>query len=52
MGVSLPDDSEVRWFILRKGELAYDPDTCNYFALKQVRAPVGGAVVGIAPLRP
>ena len=38
VGVSLPDDAEVRWMILRKNELLYDPDTCNYFALKQVRA--------------
>lgn len=30
------DDAEIRWFTLRKGELAYDPDTCNFFALKQV----------------
>ena len=37
VGISLPDDAEVRWMILRKNELLYDPDTCNYFALKQVR---------------
>lgn len=36
VGISLPDDSEIRWFTLRKGELIYDPDTANYFALKQV----------------
>jgi hypothetical protein len=36
VGISLPDDSEIRWFTLRKGELIYDPDTCNFFALKQV----------------
>jgi hypothetical protein len=36
VGVSLPDDSEIRWFTLRVGELVYDPDTCNFFALKQV----------------
>lgn len=37
VGISLPDDAEIRWFTLRAGELAYDPDTCNYFALKKVR---------------
>ena len=37
VGISLPDDAEVRWMILRKNELVYDPDTCNFFALKQVR---------------
>lgn len=42
MGITLPDDAEVRWMILRKGELAYDPDTSNYFALKQVRQWQGG----------
>ncbi len=36
VGISLPDDAEIRWFTLRKGELVYDPDTCNFFALKQV----------------
>lgn len=36
VGISLPDDSEIRWFTLRLGELCYDPDTCNFFALKQV----------------
>lgn len=36
VGISLPDESEIRWFTLRKGELIYDPDTCNFFALKQV----------------
>ena len=42
VGISLPDDAEIRWMELRKGELAYDPDTNNYFALKQVRGG-GGA---------
>lgn len=37
VGISLPDDSEVRWFTLKAGTLAYDPDTMNYFALKKVR---------------
>jgi hypothetical protein len=37
VGISLPDDSEVRWFTLKAGVLAYDPDTANYFALKKVR---------------
>lgn len=32
----LQDDAEIRWFTLKKGQLAYDPDTCNFFALKQV----------------
>lgn len=32
------DDSEIRWFNLKAGELAYDPDTCNFFALKRVSA--------------
>ena len=36
VGVSLPDDPEIRWFTLHKGHLAYDPDTANYFALKKV----------------
>ena len=36
VGISLPDDAEIRWFTLRKNELIYDPDTANYFALKQV----------------
>lgn len=33
VGISLPDDAEVRWFTLKQGVLAYDPDTSNYFAL-------------------
>lgn len=36
VGISLPDEAETRWFTLRKNELIYDPDTCNFFALKQV----------------
>ena len=36
VGISLPDEAETRWFTLRKGELCYDPDTMNFFALKQV----------------
>lgn len=36
VGISLPDDAEIRWFTLRAGELAYDPDTANFFALKKV----------------
>lgn len=32
----LQDDAEVRWFNLKAGELVYDPDTCNFFALKKV----------------
>ena len=36
VGITLPDEAEIRWIILRRGELAYDPDTCNYFALKYV----------------
>ena len=30
------DDSETRWFTLKAGELAYDPSTQNFFALKIV----------------
>lgn len=30
------DDNETRWFTLKAGELAYDPSTQNFFALKQV----------------
>lgn len=30
------DDSETRWFTMKAGELAYDPSTQNYFALKIV----------------
>jgi hypothetical protein len=37
VGITLPDEAEIRWMILRRNELAYDPDTCNYFALKYVR---------------
>jgi hypothetical protein len=36
VGISLPDDATIRWFTLKAGELAYDPNTCNFFALKQV----------------
>ena len=36
VGVSLPDDATVRWFTLKAGELTYDPNTCNWFALKKV----------------
>lgn len=36
VGVSLPDDATIRWFTLKAGELAYDPNTCNWFALKKV----------------
>ena len=40
VGVTLADDAEIRWFTLKVGELAYDPSTCNFFALKQVRTVV------------
>lgn len=33
---ALQDDAEIRWFTLKAGELAYDPDTSNFFALKKV----------------
>ena len=36
VGVSLPDDATIRWFTLKAGELVYDPNTCNWFALKKV----------------
>jgi len=36
VGISLPNDSEIRWFTLKQGELCYDPDTANFFALKVV----------------
>ncbi len=36
VGISLPDDAEVRWCIVRENELLYDPDTANYFALRRV----------------
>lgn len=32
----MQDDNEIRWFELKAGQLAYDPDTCNFFALKKV----------------
>lgn len=36
VGISLPDDATTRWFTLKAGELSYDPNTNNYFALKKV----------------
>jgi hypothetical protein len=36
VGISLPDDATIRWFTLRAGEMAYDGNTNNFFALKQV----------------
>ncbi len=30
------DDSFTRWFLLKEGELAYDPLTQNYFALRVI----------------
>ena len=36
MGVTLPDDATIRWFTLKANELVYDPNTCTWFALKQV----------------
>ena len=36
VGLSLEDDANVRWFHLKEGELAFDPMTHNYFALKVV----------------
>lgn len=32
----LQEDSNIRWFRLKEGQLAYDPVTQNYFALMQV----------------
>ena len=36
VGVTLPDDATVRWFTLKANEIVYDPNTCNWFALKKV----------------
>jgi len=33
VGVSVEEDSNIRWFKLKEGELAYDAVTMNYFAL-------------------
>ncbi len=30
------DDSNIRWMLLKDGELKYDPVTMNYFALNYV----------------
>lgn len=32
----LQDDSNIRWFTLKQGEVAFDPVTENYLALKVV----------------
>ena len=48
VGISLPNDSEIRWFTLKEGTLAYDPDTCNFFALKVVSPEEVEAWVHIA----
>lgn len=36
VGVSFPEDSEVRWFTLFDGYKAFDPISCNFFALRTV----------------
>lgn len=36
VGISYEDDAVVRWFVLKEGEKAYDPESQNYFALKVV----------------
>lgn len=36
VGVSFPEDSEVRWFTLFDGYKAFDPVSCNFFALRTV----------------
>ena len=36
VGVSLEEDASIRWFCLKDGELAYDPLTMNYFAMRVV----------------
>ncbi len=41
----MQDDSYIRWFVLKENELAYDPLTQNYFALRYVSdADVDAAV--------
>ena len=30
------EDSYIRWFVLKENELAFDPVTQNYFALRYV----------------
>lgn len=32
----LQDDANIRWFLLKEGQLAYDPVTQNYFALRYI----------------
>ena len=36
VGISLPDDANIKWIELKKGELAFDPVTHNYLALRHV----------------
>mmetsp|Transcript_22925 Transcript_22925/g.42557 ORF Transcript_22925/g.42557 Transcript_22925/m.42557 type:complete len:145 (-) Transcript_22925:293-727(-) len=36
VGISLEEDSTIRWFCLKEGELAHDPITMNYFALRVI----------------
>lgn len=40
------DDNHIRWFTLRKGELAFDAETNNYFALRVVGASDAHKVAG------
>jgi hypothetical protein len=40
VGISLPDDAEIRWFTLRKGHLAYDPTPPTLRAEEGVPAEV------------
>ena len=30
------EDANIRWFLLKEGELAFDPVTQNYFALNYI----------------
>lgn len=36
VGVAYPEAAEVRWFTLHDGYKAFDPVTCNFFALRVV----------------
>jgi hypothetical protein len=42
------DDSNIRWMLLKEGELAYDPVTMNYFALNYVSENAIGEAVAEA----
>lgn len=46
------DDANIRWFVLRDGEMAYDPFTNNYLAIRRVSQEQIDTLLAIADKQP